>query len=495
MNNQPFSNYAEFKELFVREDGSRKNAVLLAFLKAKEARKQIDGYFARRNMRSASANIRSMSELYQACTTMLKRACPYYNIFLMDLALFSNKYATDHLQGVCEDRDTTCVRYINIERDNKVFKMKAGKFFREVIEENSFAKLLPPQVITYLCEEVARNWRAYASSRLPQYTLRVESDYEAFCHIYDSEYYRGSFHSCMTDSDQYSFYADSVDASAAWLEDEDGATLARCIIFNKATNSAGQVMRLAERQYADDDVRKQMLVYALAQKGYIDAYKKVGADCSDSRRFIDAKTNEPLSDNMFSIDCHLEVDDKLSYQDSFKWYDRDSHKAYNYPPSHYTHRLDTTDEYLEGSNYDSYHDTYTNSDLVTVYYDGREYTCAEDDMDCFVWVESEEEYHHLDDCFRCDECNTWGLYSNAYRSDITDEMYCCRDCRDDAEQTYKERYWQWSEYDGDYFEEVETFINEHGDEQTISKDTLEELLDQGTVEDRNGVYVHVDCEE
>lgn len=494
MNNQPFNNYAEFKELFVREDGSRKNAVLLAFLKAKEARKAIDEYFCRRNMRTASANIRSMSELYQVCTIMLKRACRGYNIYLMDLALYSTKYATDQLEGVCEDRDVTCVRYVNIER-GRTFKMKVGKFFREVIEENSFAKLLPPQVITYLCEEVSRNWQAYASSKLPQYTLRVESDNEAFAHIYDSEYYRGSFHSCMTDSDQHSFYADSVDASAAWLEDEDGSTLARCIIFNKATDSAGQVMRLAERQYADDDVRKQMLVYALAQKGYIDAYKKVGADCSDSRRFIDVKTNEPLSDNMFSIDCYLGLDDKLSYQDSFKWYDIDSHKAYNYHPSHYTHRLDTTDAFLEGGNYDSYHDTYTNSDLVTVYCDGIEYTCAEDNMGYFVWVDVEDEYHHIDNCFCCDECKEWGLNDNLRSSDITGGCYCCRTCLDKAEQSYKEDFWEWSEYDGDYFEKVETFINEYGDEQTISKDSLQELLDDGTIEDRNGVYVHVDYKE
>ena len=38
MNSKNFKNYEEFKELFVREDGKRKNGILLSFLKEKGVR-------------------------------------------------------------------------------------------------------------------------------------------------------------------------------------------------------------------------------------------------------------------------------------------------------------------------------------------------------------------------------------------------------------------------------------------------------------------------
>ncbi len=82
----------------------------------------------------------------------------------------------------------------------------------------------------------------------------------------------------MTDKDYYYFYMDSVNASAAYLTDEDDMVIARCIIYNEVKDQDGNKWRLAERQYASDenDILKRALIDALIKGGYIDGYKKVG---------------------------------------------------------------------------------------------------------------------------------------------------------------------------------------------------------------------------
>jgi hypothetical protein len=69
-----------------------------------------------------------------------------------------------------------------------------------------------------------------------------------------------------------------------------------------------------------------------------------------------------------------------------------------------------------------------------------------------------------------------------YHSRITGEDYCCESCMEDAERDYKENHWYWSEYDGEYFEnqsDVTEWVNEDGDVQTISVDSLDRMLDGG----------------
>ena len=51
---------------------------------------------------------------------------------------------------------------------------------------------------------------------------------------------------------------------------------------------------------------------------------------------------------MFEIDCELDEEDTLSYQDSFKWYSYSRNKAYNYGNSNSSYNLDTTDLNLYG---------------------------------------------------------------------------------------------------------------------------------------------------
>ena len=75
------------------------------------------------------------------------------------------------------------------------------------------------------------------------------------------------------------------------------------------------------------------------------------------------------------------------------------------------------------------------------------------------------------------------LVADAYDSDITDESYCSRECREKAEQEHKERHWFYSEYDNEYFEEKEDVTSfmeydpERGEyqERTISKESLNGL--------------------
>ena len=58
----------------------------------------------------------------------------------------SARYRTDESKGICDDLDKNSVRYVNVER-NRVFKMKSGKFMRELILETRIGKILSPKRI------------------------------------------------------------------------------------------------------------------------------------------------------------------------------------------------------------------------------------------------------------------------------------------------------------------------------------------------------------
>ncbi len=129
--------------------------------------------------------------------------------------------------------------------------MKAGKLYRSLILETEFGKTLPEQVVTYLCEEFSADWqRVYSGAGYRRIncmltkTLR-ESIHQTAC--------KGDFHSCMVDRKLHYFYTNSVDASAAYLINEEGKVTARCVIYNRVTDQNGKIWRLAERQYATDE--------------------------------------------------------------------------------------------------------------------------------------------------------------------------------------------------------------------------------------------------
>ena len=483
-----FNNYEEFKELFglVKHGNgvkSRKNKILLSFIKNGKLLHDavVSGDYSLVHI-SDMATMKKLvtDEIIKSSNDNMKLS---YVVDLMGKRYYSSTYSTDGNKGLCEDGDTRAVRYINMENGERVFKMKAGKFYRAIVLQTEFGKLLPEQVMNYLCEEFASEWQVYTMGQLPKNRLYVNNEFHK---IYSSECCEGNFGSCMVDKDQSSFYENAVKASAAYLENEDGMIIARCIIFNEVKDQDGKIWRLAERQYSSEsnEILKRALIEALISGGYIDGYKKVGAGCGDARAFVDINEHS-LSDRQFSIECNLDWEDTLSYQDSFKWYDMGNRKADNYGNGEYG--LDTTNSTLEDDLcYDDYHD-YSCRDTTPVFVEGREYYCDSDNLDDFIWVEREDEYHHRDDVQKCPECGEYYVAARGQYSDITEETYCDDECCGNAEAGYKQENWYYSYYDGEYYEsedDITTYLEWNSalgdyEERTISEASLQRLLQDG----------------
>lgn len=432
-----FYNFEGFQGLFgMQHHGngvkSRKNKILLSYIKNRQL------------LHNANAtgdyhllHISDMAELKQTMIAEIIRSGINDDNLLYEVPIKGNTYHSalyylDYNNGLCEDGDFHSIRYVSAE-NGRVFKMKIGKFYRKIILETAFGQTLPEQVLTYLCEEIAQDWQIHTMGSLPKNKLFVNKD---FRRIYDSSICMGDFHSCMVDDDYHTFYEDSVEASAAYLEDENGKIIARCIIYNEVKDQNGKIWRLAERQYSKDenDVLKRALVDALIREGHIDGYKKVGAGCGDSCAFVDNDGNS-LSSYEFSIKCDLDYGDTLSYQDSFKNYDQYSRIATNFGKGDID--LATTDGHIEGDDdyeeeYDDYHD-YHCSEVSLVYKNGHEYYCDSNNLDDFVYLDGKDEYHHQDDIDRCEECEEDFLSDEGCYSDITEEYYCCSSCLEKAE--------------------------------------------------------------
>ena len=439
-----FNDYEGFKTCFgITEHGNgkktRRNRILLDFIKDSKLLHE-----AIKNNDSSLLGISNMADLKKVLLERIMESGVddnlQYEVNLINYTFRSGKYETDKYNGICVDGDTKAVRYVNHDNGGKTFKMKAGKFIRHLIMETSFGQALKESVIIYLQESFTQDWQAFSLSSQPKEKRLFVDD--NFSDIYDSEKCEGNFFSCMTDNGYHTFYRDSVDASAAYLKNDHGKIVARCIIFNKVHEEGTErIWRLAERQYStdQDDILKRALVNALIIGGYIDGYKQVGFDCHHSRAFVDIEGNS-LEDKRFYIDCDLGTDDILSYQDSFKWYDMSDGKAYNYEADCYGYMLDTTDGSIDGQgedeNYDEFHDCYGDFDTTTVMYHGYEYSCSVDDLGEFVWVDSEEQYYHESDVDRCPWCGEWFVKDDGLESDITGNAYCSEDCREKAEDFY-----------------------------------------------------------
>ena len=487
-----FYGYEGFKTLFgleKRENGTvvRKNRILLSHLKNPALLR-----YCREHDDYTLLHIYDMAALQKKVVeTVLKSGeddekLPY-RVELIGKTYYSSRYQTDESKGVCEDLDKSSVRYINVER-NRVFKMRAGKFMRELILETGIGKLLSPCVVNWIAGDVfTQQWCTYTHGKSPDMELHVNND---FGRIYDSNYCKGSFGSCMVDENRTSFYHDSVKAKAAYIIDKTGLIVARAILFTDVTDQDGKKWRLLERQYSSegDDVLKRLLVDKLIQEDYIDGYKVIGASCHDANSFVDVCGNS-LSDRKFEIDCELELEDTLSYQDSFKWYSYNQNKAYNYENSGTSYNLDTTDLNLYGDDdeddgeWDAYHQYYCD-DTRLCYRNGIEIWVDSDNLDDFVWIESKREYHHENDCVCCDNCGENLLKDNAEYSEVTEEHYCCKECMEKAEDTFKRKNWYYSEYDNEWYEDytditcIHIWNESEGiyEDKSINVDTLCRLL-------------------
>lgn len=541
-----FKNYDEFQELFgIVEHGngvkSRKNKILLSLYKNKNllhrhvevigliTAEELHNHYSRRYMEckcgtKSEAIAHRLENFYmrriigmsaKKCLdlllftdivdvkmrllqilqspSLLRTSEHRYRISLMGKDYYSDSFETDDFSGLCEDGTVNAIRYRNVEK-NRVFKMKAGKMFNHLMSCNTFFDDMTEQIKRWLSEEWVAEWIMYAKENVGEcrYKLHIDDNFEDIysrskCKGYDED--GNSFGSCMVGDDQWHFYEDSVTAKAAYLTDDFGMIVARCILFTDVTDEDGKTWRLAERQYSAkcDPALQRQLISALIAGGHIDGYKKVGASCSDSRGFVDIEGNS-LSDKHFQIECNLSYDDIVSYQDSFKWYDMDEHIAYNYEQSYSgVYALDITSAYLEDTHEDDCYSEFNGEwiDRDEAYYvDSRDdYFYSNQVCYAYAWNGSRfyQEYCFEDDCVEiggeyyyagrdaddpesnglgcCPECNEYFRCDEECYSEITEEYYCCNSCREDAEENYKENYWTYSEYDDDYYEDSDDVLS------------------------------------
>lgn len=510
---QSFKNAEEFNRIFGKTTHgngvvSRKNAILLALLKSKTIWswcKQHDDWrmlnlSSMQDMKQLVLNLidNEAKNGYHSGDNKFRRVCK-----LNDHYWFNDKYETDERQGVCLDDiagDGNFIRYVNCQHGNKAFKMKAGKFYKYLLLQTEIGKALPQQVLVWVLEELTYEWKTYVAERVPKYTLYIDDNFEK---IYNRWHCEGDFGSCMAGEDQHYFYKDAVKAKAAYLEDECGKVAARCILFPNVQDEDGNIWRLAERQYSrnGDAILKQLLVNALIKEGAIDGYKAITASCGDSRAFIDLEGNS-LSDKEFSIECHLEHGDTLSYQDSFKYFLPQEGRAYNrwQDDCDDDDRLDTTDREFYGSlrEWDSYHERYCR-DVVGVYHQNDYMTCDDEDLEDFQNYGGS--WYHKDDLLVCPRCGGYFLDPCYYGSceseysELLEEDFCCEDCRNEAENEYKEENWFWSDFDEDYYENKEMlteylhFVDGRYIVQKVCKDNVNKYLRLRWLFMHNGVLV------
>ena len=464
-----FKNYEEFKEIFgVVEHGngvkSRKNKILLACLKDrkllhwwlsfKDSCDRTHREYLYENWDYLRAT--SMDDLKHFAMKMMNRfvyndVCgmdvPYYCIAFNDLPykFYSSSMRLDGFNGICADGDSKAVRYENVERE-KVFKMKAGKFITRCIEECRITRdYMPEQLKRWIGEEFAREWQVFAEQRCTdRYTLHVDDNFKD---IYDSGRCYGDFGSCMTDKDQHTFYRDAIEAKAAYITDEHGWIVARCIVYTDVIDENGNHYRLAERQYAtaQDDVLKQILVDKLIKAGEIDGYKRVGVDCHDNKNFV-RNDGSSMRDLVLHIDCCLEAGDTLSYQDSFIYYNHDEQISYNDSSKSYSNELNTTDSQFCGGNWSEYYHEYIPEDdsVYDDYYEdwmwdnqqseaiygGKRIIINEDrasSSNDWYWSDHEDAYLYDGDCCYVDSVSDWRLLEDCVE-DIDGEWQLEEDC-------------------------------------------------------------------
>lgn len=452
--------YEDFKFLFGLElhgNGvkSRKNKILLQHLKNPALIR-----WCREHNDWSLLHIRSMAELKHLVLSYIRETGKANinlpnKVRLIGNTYWSGQYRTDHMEGLCEDYDKKSVRYVNTKTE-RVYKMKAGKFFTAIIKETELGQILSEQVVNWLSEEFTQDWQTYTYGKTPEVELHVDDNFEI---IYDEtacKDFNGC--SCMVGRDRHSFYENSVEAKAAYLLDIDGYVLARAIIFTNVIDQNGKKWRLLERQYSKEsnEVLKRLLVDLCIKEGHVDGYKQIGAGCSESRAFV-ANDGSSLADMKFSIHCELEMYDTLSYQDSFKFYDYNSNTAYNYADSPYDYCLDTTDVNLDGDEdddedqaYDEYHD-YDCAETRICYYHGQGISVDVDNLDDFIWIERENEYHHKEDVTQCLGCGEWIVKEQATHNSEVEDYFCNGEC----EAEYIKTHYHYSEYDDEYFQDKE----------------------------------------
>jgi hypothetical protein len=382
-----------------------------------------------------------MNDLFQELLTRITNTSyGDYRIEIDGWTFHSDIYRMDGQKGLCFDGDVEAFRYVRVT-DNATYKKKVGRLVGMLIDTSEYGQEIPRKCKVWLCEELAQRWRSYAANQINDFELVVDDDFES---IYDQDncYLDGEdMGSCMQNDGYHTFYNDAVDAYAASLR-RGGYIVARCVIYNRAKQyGTDKIFRLAERQYAIDcnDLYKRLLVAKLIDKGLIDAYKPAGASCHEPQSWLDVN-GEPLDETRFSIECKLEHNDTLSYQDSFKWYNESKHLAFNYRENGSKESLTETDGYYRSDKYwDSYNEQYADEETITCYRDGYEFTTDRWTIEeYFEWVEDEEAYYYEGDVTFCECCNKYVLNDDAWYSEKLECYFCSEECMKEAENEEEE---------------------------------------------------------
>lgn len=456
-----FKNYEEFKAQFGKRIGNngnliRSNGILLSFLKHEFKCK-----------RFYNLNISSIDRMVYHITQFIDGSGASYPL-ATGLIVYHPEISIDDRKGVCDDCDSRSIRYVRND-NGRVFKMKAGKFFRKILDYNGITEKYCEQAIIYVCEKFAEDWRTMVESNYNK-DLQLHVD-DNFSKIYDSSCCKGSFNSCMTNRGQEGFYECSVDAKAAYLTDREGLIVARCIIFTDVYEVGhDEVYRLAERQYAtnEDNVLKRLLVDKLIEGGHIDGYKQVGVDCHNAKAFV-LNDGTEFRKNLY-INCTLDNGDTISYQDSFKHFDYDAQKAYNNGNYGSFDLAVTESTFNQGREWDEYNECYCDEVTTINVWNGcgfyREMSIDIDRVSNFYFCERYDDYYdearrssYHDDNIPLDEAE-WSVYLKDYIwNDVAiycDEMdsYLPEEDYDFYLEQWKSENWEWDDVNEELVEET-----------------------------------------
>lgn len=449
----PFYDEQSFEHLFGMRNGTRMNKILLAFITSEDVY-NIDPYLA------GTTNMQNMKRY---CMDYLRREGG--NLLLNGWWYGLSGYRTDDRCGICSDGDTGAVRFIH---DGRVAKMRVGKLFSKILQESDTCKNLPDSVKTWLTEEFSSEWRAFVEQETgAAYNLVTGLDGNlTFADIYGNgnTYRVGHFGSCMEGQERHKFYDVSmkdVYPAALVSKDDPNLIVARCVVYNHVEDvDTGDVYRLAERQYTDDgDAVKRQLVNKLEKAGLIDGHKAVGASCHDGWNFV-ANDGTSLREKKLSVDVDFKDNKVLSYQDSFKYYDNDRKKAYNFCPDRYSLDLATTSPRVS-IYFDSYHNREVFNGVYAVWVNGIEMTCDEQYMEDFTYWNGAW-YHTEKDTVICPHCGTRiGAHHipKGYYSELTGEHYCGYECKRQAETAIKERSKFYSVFDNEFVDKASELTN------------------------------------
>lgn len=430
-----FKNKAEYKELF----NSGRNKLFLATLRKVYKSKDLQGLFVRFIPSAAeisNANLIKFLFCVIECESYDKKNT--FNL-MQGCSIRTNAYRADEYNGRCIDGDAGAVRYIKLA-DSEIYKMKIGKWILSILQnEYNVINLVGLPLVNYWIETVTAQWKSSGFNG-ERFMLKTKEEGLTFEHIYSTDKCAGKLGSCMMDDEQYVFYENSVDAEPVALYDQqEGAIVARAVIFHNVRDREGNIYNYLERQYAKTDLYKELLIDKCYERGIIDIHKSASAGYSDVTEIYN-KERQKLEDTFLSIEMNIENGDTISFQDTFRYYHYDQKIGTNLMMYGVdaTNRLDTTDRYLRIGEWDEYNEEYTEDDLTEVYvWNGTDYirqTVSEGYAESRFDSYEGEYYDYL-------------VHSDIIGDDVPADRI------GELEEEYKRDNWNYDEFNGEYTED------------------------------------------